>query len=179
MTDLSLKQSAMPLVNIQQWRLPWSLCFLRVSGPHLGEYSDGLSSYYIYSVLYDMMTSSNGNIFRITGSLCREFTGHWWTPLTKASDEKLWCFLWSVPEQMVEQTVKMPVIWDAIELIMMSLMKHAHSLVVVVLSSWPNQISILHMARQLSCHDMCKIVIRSDHYFSSNGNENFYKIWNS
>ena len=41
------------------------------------------------------MTSSNGNIFRYTGPLCGEFTGHWWIPLTKASDAELWCFLWS------------------------------------------------------------------------------------
>ena len=33
------------------------------------------------------MTSSNGNIFPITGSLCGEFTGHPWIPLTMASDE--------------------------------------------------------------------------------------------
>ena len=26
----------------------------------------------------------------------------WWIPLTKASDTKLWCFLWSVPKEMVE-----------------------------------------------------------------------------
>ena len=45
-----------------------------------------------------MMTSSNGNIFRITGHLCGEFTGHRWIPLTKASDAGLWCFLWSAPE---------------------------------------------------------------------------------
>ena len=32
-----------------------------------------------------MMTSSNGNIFRVTGHLCREFTGQRWIPLTKAS----------------------------------------------------------------------------------------------
>ena len=42
-----------------------------------------------------MMTSSNGNIFRVTGHLCGEFTGPWWIPRTKASDEELWCFLWS------------------------------------------------------------------------------------
>ena len=42
-----------------------------------------------------MRTSSNGNIFRVTGPLCREFTGHRWIPLTKASDAELWCFLWS------------------------------------------------------------------------------------
>ena len=45
-----------------------------------------------------MMTSSNGNIFRVTGHLCGEFTGPRWIPRTKASDEELWCFLWSVPE---------------------------------------------------------------------------------
>ena len=45
-----------------------------------------------------MMTSSNGSIFRVTGPLCGEFTGHWWIPLTKASDAELWCFLWSGPE---------------------------------------------------------------------------------
>ena len=33
-----------------------------------------------------MMTSSNGNIFRVTGPLCGEFTGHRWIPRTKASD---------------------------------------------------------------------------------------------
>ena len=27
-----------------------------------------------------MMTSSNGNIFRVTGPLCGDFTGHWWIP---------------------------------------------------------------------------------------------------
>ena len=30
------------------------------------------------------MTSSNENIFRVTGPLCGEFTGHRWIPLTKA-----------------------------------------------------------------------------------------------
>ena len=39
-----------------------------------------------------MMTSSNGNIFRVTGPLCEEFAGHRWIPLTKASDAELWCF---------------------------------------------------------------------------------------
>ena len=38
-----------------------------------------------------MMTSSNGNIFRVTGHLCGEFTGPRWIPRTKASDAELWC----------------------------------------------------------------------------------------
>ena len=45
-----------------------------------------------------MMTSSNGNIFRVTGHLCGEFTGPRWIPRTKASDAELWCFLWFAPE---------------------------------------------------------------------------------
>ena len=40
------------------------------------------------------MTSSNINIFRVTGLLCGKFTSHLWIPLTKASDAELWCFLW-------------------------------------------------------------------------------------
>ena len=40
-----------------------------------------------------MMTSSNGNIFRVTGYLCGEFTGSRWNPRTKASDAELWFFL--------------------------------------------------------------------------------------
>ena len=52
---------------------------------------------------YDpMMTSSNGNIFRVTGTLCGEFNGDRWMPRTKARDAELWCFLWSAPEWMVE-----------------------------------------------------------------------------
>ena len=46
-----------------------------------------------------MMTSSNGNIFRVTGPLWGEFTGNRWIPLTKASDAELWCSLCSGLEQ--------------------------------------------------------------------------------
>ena len=45
-----------------------------------------------------MMMSSNGNIFRVTGHFCGEFTGPRWIPHTKASDAELWCLLWSAPE---------------------------------------------------------------------------------
>ena len=47
---------------------------------------------------FNMMTSSSGNIFRVTGHLCGEFTGPRRIPYTKASDAELWCFLWSVSE---------------------------------------------------------------------------------
>ena len=52
----------------------------------------------IHMLLLIMMMSSNGNIFRVTGLLWGEFTGHRWIPRTKASDAELWCFLWSLPE---------------------------------------------------------------------------------
>ena len=50
------------------------------------------------------MTSSNGNIFRVTGHLCREFTGDRWFPRTKASDTELWCFLWTPANRLSEQS---------------------------------------------------------------------------
>ena len=67
------------------------------------------------------MTSSNGNVFCVTGPLWEEFTGHRWILLTKASEAELLCFLWSDPEQTAEQTTETPVIWDAIMFIMPSL----------------------------------------------------------
>ena len=51
----------------------------------------------LYTIKF-MMTSSNGNFFRITGHLYGEFTGSRWIPRTKASDAELWCFLWSASE---------------------------------------------------------------------------------
>ena len=62
-----------------------------------------------------MMTSSNDD--RVTGLLWGESTRHRWIPLTKPSDAKLWCFLWSAPGQ----TIETPVIWDAIALFIKSL----------------------------------------------------------
>ena len=49
-------------------------------------------------VNHNMMTSSNGNIFRVTGHLCGKFTGPRWISRTKASDTELWCFLWLTPD---------------------------------------------------------------------------------
>ena len=34
----------------------------------------------LYNALYHIVTSSNGNIFRVTGHLCGEFTGPRWIP---------------------------------------------------------------------------------------------------
>ena len=73
-----------------------------------------------------VMTSSNGNILRVTGLLCGEFTGHRWIPHTNASYAGLWCFLWSAPEPTLEETMETPLIWDAVALIMTSLLCTRH-----------------------------------------------------
>ena len=39
-----------------------------------------------------MMTSSNGDIFRVTGLLCGEFTGNRWIPHSKANDTRVLVF---------------------------------------------------------------------------------------
>ena len=70
----------------------------------------------------DMMTSSNESIFCIIGPLWGESTGYRWIPLTKASEMELWCFRWSAPERTTAQTIDTPAIWDAIALIMTSLL---------------------------------------------------------
>ena len=72
-------------------------------------------------IVYIIMTSSNRNFFCVTGPLCGEFVGHRWIPLTKASDAELWCFLWSAPQETIEQTIETLVIWDTIVLILTSL----------------------------------------------------------
>ena len=74
----------------------------------------------IHNIGSGMMTSPNGSIFRGTGPLWGEFTGHRWISLTKASDAELWYILWSTPEQTVEKTIETPMIWDARSLVMKS-----------------------------------------------------------
>ena len=63
--------------------------------------------------------------FCVTGPLLMESTGRWWIYLTKANVAELWCFLWSTPEETVEQTLKTLVIWDAT---MYSLWRHCNEL---------------------------------------------------
>ena len=50
-----------------------------------------------------MMTSSNGNVFHVTGPLWGESTGERWIPLTKANAAELWCFLWSASEKILSR----------------------------------------------------------------------------
>ena len=78
------------LIKQTPYRTWWHSMFMHIL--QLGEHSRSIVP---RTMLNSMMTSSNGNIFRVTGHLCGEFTGPRWIPCTKASDAELWCFLWS------------------------------------------------------------------------------------
>ena len=65
-------------------------------------------------------------------------------PPTKASDAEIWCFLWSVAEQTVEQTIDTPVIWDAIA---RSLWHHRN--VTLCLRVWLTLCGLVYGVKQL------------------------------
>ena len=83
------------------WHWTGALWYLRDysnNGGHVSNptYSPTATRLWLWNSLsVVMMTTSNANIFRVTGHLCGEFTGHRWIPLTKASDVELCWFLWS------------------------------------------------------------------------------------
>ena len=84
------------VIMLRQYFHPTKLLSLYSCVWLIWQYVHCLSKYRILS-MHIMMTSSNGNIFRVTGPLCGEFTGYWWIPRTKASDAEFWCYLWSAP----------------------------------------------------------------------------------
>ena len=53
-------------------------------------------------------SSSKEIIFRVTGPLWGDSIGHRWNPLRNTSDAELRCFVWSAPEQTVQQTIEVP-----------------------------------------------------------------------
>ena len=57
---------------------------LHVQEPYFCTTKQDMHDQCVYGVILQaMMTSSNGNISRVTGPLCGEFIGHRWIPLTK------------------------------------------------------------------------------------------------
>ena len=91
------------------------------------------------------MTSSNGDIFRVTGPLCVEFTGHRWIPLTKASDAELWCF----SNLRLNKRLSKPWGWW-FETPSCSLWRHCNEYVSVLkylnIFNWPYQIHLIKTA---------------------------------
>ena len=84
------------LTESQHWSGYW-LWFERGDKPFPGSMLN--QAYDVTSphwVNMTMMTSSNGNIFHVTGHFCGEFTGE--LPAQRTVTRSFWCFLWSVPE---------------------------------------------------------------------------------
>ena len=92
-----------------------------------------------------MMTSSNGNLFRVTGHLCREFTSHRWIPCTKASGTELWCFLWSAPSKLLSRQWRN---WW-FQMPLCSLWRHCNVLLIFHLQRNPMKISFIVILREL------------------------------
>ena len=90
----------------------WDICFNHCGIYEMGELECLLSAtqHFITPWWCHQMET-----FSMLLALCDQ-----WLPHTKASDVELWCFLWSVPEDSVMQTIVRLVIWDAIALIMTS-----------------------------------------------------------
>ena len=67
----------------------------------------GLSQLFFSAYWLHTMTSSNGNISRVTGPLWREFTGHRWIPPIKASDAELWFFYLRLNKRMSKYSIRL------------------------------------------------------------------------
>ena len=84
------------ILYLIELHVPWQLqLFLTRTGTKASRtilVSYGLGKYVSEQPGVFMMASLNGNIIRVTGHLCGEFTGRRWIPRTKASDTELWYF---------------------------------------------------------------------------------------
>ena len=117
---------AVMAINAESVPTPWPyhdserICFYQWSHFHWTIWKiDITAPIHVSTGHVTMMTPSNGSIFRVTGPLwIHRSPVHWQRPMPWRG---FFCFLWTVPRQMVEQTIETPVIWHAIALIMTSL----------------------------------------------------------
>ena len=66
---------------------------------------------------HHMMMSWHENTFPITGPLCEESTSHLWNPHHRGPVSMMWSLICCYPEQAVEPTVNVLVIWNALLLL--------------------------------------------------------------
>ena len=88
-----------PIVSYGMWLLIHTVTSTTTMLVWMSNY---IPLFYVYVIIHPhhnrnagwfiMMTSSNENIFRVTGHLCGEFTGHRWIPRTKAVTRSLEVF---------------------------------------------------------------------------------------
>ena len=106
-TNTNIKYPILIIVNnddVIKWK-PFSALGIHqspVNSPHKGQWLGALMFSLICALnkrfSEDMMTSSNGNMFRVTGHLWGEFTGHRWIPRTKASKQS-WSWWFETPSR--------------------------------------------------------------------------------
>ena len=94
--------------------------------------------------MYINMMTLRMETFSTLPAICEESIGH----LTKASDTALWCFLWSAPQQMAEWTFEMPVISDAIALIML-----IYEIYSIWKGTWNNNLGLVGKLLTYVCMD--------------------------
>ena len=129
-------------------------------------------------IIVIMMTSSNGDIFRVTGPLCGEFTGPGEFPTQRPVTRSFDVFF---DLRLNKRLSKQPRgRWFQTQL--WSLWRHCNGpcKIPVTVTTYlelgpiqmttflskfkiPGQYKILHMIRQLRSHGVCKILLRSDH----------------
>ena len=85
------------IINRSLTRARFSIKIMQYKISHYKDKTISLRKIFIVKTL-SWWRHQNGNIFRVTGPLCGEFTDHRRTPLTKASGVELRCFLLSAPE---------------------------------------------------------------------------------
>ena len=82
-------------------RGPYDTCYLHIKHQAKNTIPHYKGFYFNYLLTHSclvpsMMTSSDGNISRVTGPLWEESTDHRWIPHGKASNAELWCLFLDV-----------------------------------------------------------------------------------
>ena len=102
MTAIFLSPSVWLISITRRWRNQGTYITLFCCQTVIKRWHPRSRCHHTMTSVFRIMTSSNVNIFCVTGPLCGEFTGDRWIPLTKASDLRLnirlskhslcWCF---------------------------------------------------------------------------------------
>ena len=138
------------------------------------------------------MTSSNGNIFRVTGPLCGEFTGPRWIPRTKTSEAELWCLLWWVNNREAGDLRRYRAHYDVTVMIMWSLIMFQtfynqsfhHGSISIRMGLLPDECSYLLISRyeQWKCGVVAATISLKGSYFPlpshSVLSDNIFCRWN-
>ena len=86
------KMHVVSIYTAQNWIASFIFFLISYYGGNLGDQKPGTFSIYGWETSRSMKTSSNGNISRVTGHLCGEFTGPRWIPRTKAMIRSFYVF---------------------------------------------------------------------------------------